>query len=86
MQRALEYKYVVSPSQADYDQLRDLLGGANGISGLVPDFATAQLEVTKFKIEQTKASKSLTITCVKGKLTKKVFGVNPKCPTGYTKK
>lgn len=29
---------------------------------------------------------STTITCVKGKLTKKVSGVNPKCPTGYTKK
>lgn len=27
-----------------------------------------------------------TITCVKGKTTKKVTGVNPKCPTGYTRK
>ena len=27
-----------------------------------------------------------TITCVKGKLTKSVTGLNPKCPTGYTKK
>lgn len=27
-----------------------------------------------------------TITCVKGKLTKKVKGVNPKCPKGYKKK
>jgi hypothetical protein len=24
-----------------------------------------------------------TITCVKGKLTKKVTGVKPKCPSGY---
>ena len=30
--------------------------------------------------------KATTITCVKGKLTKKVTAVNPKCPTGYTKK
>ena len=29
---------------------------------------------------------STTITCVKGKLTKKVTGVKPKCPTGYKKK
>ena len=29
---------------------------------------------------------STTITCVKGKTTKKVTGVNPKCPTGYSKK
>ena len=27
-----------------------------------------------------------TITCIKGKLTKKVTGINPKCPTGYKKK
>jgi hypothetical protein len=26
------------------------------------------------------------ITCVKGKVTKKITGVNPKCPTGYVKK
>lgn len=29
---------------------------------------------------------STTIICVKGKLTKKVTGENPKCPKGYTKK
>jgi len=32
------------------------------------------------------ASEATTITCVKGKTTKKVTGVNPKCPTGYKKK
>ena len=30
--------------------------------------------------------KKTTITCVKGKTTKKVTAVNPKCPTGYKKK
>ena len=30
--------------------------------------------------------KATTITCVKGKTTKKVTAVNPKCPSGYTKK
>lgn len=34
----------------------------------------------------TKTSKLITITCVKGKLTKKVSGINPKCPNGYSKK
>jgi hypothetical protein len=29
------------------------------------------------------AAKKTTITCVKGKLTKKVTAVKPKCPTGY---
>jgi hypothetical protein len=30
--------------------------------------------------------KSVTISCIKGKLLKKISGVNPKCPTGYKKK
>lgn len=32
------------------------------------------------------AKKSVTITCIKGKTTKKVTGESPKCPTGYKKK
>jgi hypothetical protein len=27
-----------------------------------------------------------TITCIKGKTTKKVSGITPKCPVGYKKK
>jgi hypothetical protein len=30
--------------------------------------------------------KILSITCVKGKITKKISGVSPKCPSGYKKK
>ena len=33
-----------------------------------------------------KATTKTTITCVKGKTTKKVTGANPKCPSGYKKK
>jgi hypothetical protein len=32
------------------------------------------------------AAKKTSITCVKGKTSKKVTAVNPKCPTGYKKK
>jgi hypothetical protein len=32
------------------------------------------------------AAKKTSITCVKGKTTKKVTAVNPKCPIGYKKK
>ena len=35
---------------------------------------------------KTVATKKTTITCVKGKLTKKVTAVKPKCPAGYKKK
>ena len=34
----------------------------------------------------TTVAKKTTITCVKGKTTKKVTAVNPKCPSGYKKK
>lgn len=34
----------------------------------------------------TVAKKQITITCVKGKTTKKVTSTNPKCPAGYKKK
>ena len=30
--------------------------------------------------------KKVTITCIKGKTSKKVTAVKPKCPTGYKKK
>ena len=45
--------------------------------------ARAEAEA-KAKLEAAK--KKTTITCVKGKLTKKVSAVNPKCPKGYKKK
>ena len=32
------------------------------------------------------ASKKKTITCTKGKVTKKIAGTNPKCPTGFKTK
>ena len=43
----------------------------------------------KVKLTQTKATavaKKTTITCVKGKTTKKVTAVGPKCPSGFKKK
>ena len=40
----------------------------------------------KAKTKEEAAKKKTTIVCVKGKLTKKITGVNPKCPSGYKKK
>jgi hypothetical protein len=42
-----------------------------------------QQPVTK---KSTKGNSTITITCVKGKLTKKVSGPNAKCPSGFVKK
>ena len=52
----------------------------NGIVALIASI-TKQIEQLQLMISPKK-----TITCVKGKLTKKVIAVAPVCPTGYKKK
>lgn len=47
----------------------------------------AELQTLEQTFEKEKKTlKKSTITCVKGKLTKKVTAVNPKCPAGYKKR
>ena len=49
----------------------------------------AAAKVAAEKVAAAKAAaakKSTTITCIKGKQTKKVTAINPKCPSGYKKK
>jgi hypothetical protein len=48
--------------------------------------AADQLAAEKLAASKAASLKKTTITCVKGKLTKKVTAVKPKCPTGYKKK
>ena len=45
--------------------------------------AAAELKAKQEAEAKAAALKKTTITCVKGKLTKKVTAVKPKCPTGY---
>jgi hypothetical protein len=40
----------------------------------------------KLDVKTKPVAKKITLTCVKGKLSKKVTGVAPKCPAGYKKK
>ena len=47
--------------------------------------STSEVSITGGKTPSTTLKKT-TIICVKGKVTKKVTGVNPKCPSGYKKK
>ena len=49
-----------------------------GTATLAPVSATASITLTGTAVAAKK-----TITCVKGKTTKKVTGTNPKCPAGY---
>jgi len=54
------------------------------ISGIKPNCG---LDPALSKVQsKQKSTKPFTITCVKGKLTKKVTAVSPKCPAGYKKK
>ena len=45
--------------------------------------AAAELKAKQEADAKAAAQKKTTIICVKGKLTKKVSAVKPKCPTGY---
>jgi hypothetical protein len=58
---------------------QDNLGQVNMIEGL-------DIFLKKASLTKAAANKKTTITCVKGKLVKKVTGFKPKCPAGYKKK
>jgi hypothetical protein len=47
------------------------------------DLRAKQEAEAKAAATKATATKKTVITCVKGKLTKKVTAVKPKCPTGY---
>jgi hypothetical protein len=49
-------------------------------------FHPAETVVKKIKVVAESSSKLISITCIQGKLTKKVTAVKPKCPAGYKKK
>jgi hypothetical protein len=64
---------------------------AIGSGVVLKQTGTCKLRLFQSKTEEFAASETLveftvnaSLTCVKGKLTKKVTAVKPKCPTGYT--
>ncbi len=89
LQRAIDYVVPALASQSEVDAIRDLITGASK-SSLASDYLLAQSGITKYLAAETVKSKTVrkatTITCIRGKLTKKVTAVNPKCPSGYKKK
>lgn len=54
--------------------------------GPAPATSTAPAPEQKAAAPAVKAPAKVSITCVKGKLTRKVLGVAPKCPAGFNKK
>jgi secreted trypsin-like serine protease len=74
----LEASSSISRNQANEAEISSL---RNNLEQTRTQLDQANAEITRLK------SKSITtITCIKGSLTKKISGVNPKCPTGYKKK
>jgi hypothetical protein len=47
---------------------------------------TINVKLSQEKVVAPVAKKKVTISCLKGKITKKVTAVSPKCPAGYKKK
>jgi M6 family metalloprotease-like protein len=79
-----------------YPFVTTLQGFQQKMSNL-PIIKGSDLSTAKYNIESVNRSldqsevvwsktQKTTITCVKGKLTKKVTGINPKCPSGYKRK
>jgi hypothetical protein len=74
---------------------RTLTSYKNQVSQRIQRISNSQAQVDKaaeeYLAQQTvlnvaTSTKKTTITCVKGKLVKKVTGLKPKCPTGYKAK
>ena len=91
LQKAINYKAVLAPTQNDVDAIVVLLLGDASEQGVLPLKTQVEALIAKQVAEdlaaaKTATKKQLTITCVKGKLTKKVTAIKPVCPSGYKKK
>ena len=76
----------------DINEVRRTINGnlANPSAVMQPIIEYAEEELgefvaTRYQLEKL-AAKIKTISCVKGKTTKKVSGLTPKCPSGFKKK
>jgi hypothetical protein len=53
---------------------------------VITGYGDKEADVDLVTFDVYASAKATTITCIKGKVTKKVTAVNPKCPAGYKKK
>lgn len=80
---AAELKAVAEKAAADLKAAADKAAAEKVLTDAK---ASAAKILAAAKAKAAAALKKTTITCVKGKLTKKVTAVKPVCPKGYTKK
>jgi hypothetical protein len=79
----------VATVTSQYDAKNDWINlRAYGFTYSTPQLAISFKQPEEAAKQETKvvSPKKTTITCVKGKTTKKVTAVKPKCPSGYKKK
>jgi hypothetical protein len=77
------YNIIVEKNAAEVKAKQD----ADAKAAAEKVLADAKAQAAKIIADaKAKAMKKISITCIKGKLTKKVTSVNPKCPAGYKKK
>jgi topoisomerase IA-like protein len=62
------------------------LTNARATSFITERLGSIKAAATKRTVTKAVATKMTTVSCVKGKQTKKVTAVKPVCPTGYKKK
>jgi len=77
------YVSTDSAKTVSYKIADGAISNADVLNGIVALIASITKQIEQL---QTLVAPKKTITCVKGKLTKKVTGVSPVCPTGYKKK
>jgi hypothetical protein len=92
------YKFTAAPIQASISIVNE--SGENSIATTVLNekdgwlrlaaygftFSTPTVRIKLSQVTKPAAVKKTSITCVKGKTTKKVTAIKPTCPTGYKKK
>jgi hypothetical protein len=75
-------KTAAAKAVADAESAAELKAKQESEAKAVAELKAKQVVVVKAVVTKV-ASKKTAITCVKGKLTKKVAGLKPKCPSGY---
>ena len=78
------YKKVNSKRRIEINSTIESLNSALD-SKCVADVTLLDFQREAQELIKSSLKKSATITCIKGKTTKKVSGTNPKCPSGYKK-
>ena len=85
---AADAKAIADKAAADAKAIADKAAAAEAAdwARAAAQDAADKAAAAEVKAKVQAAKKKTTITCIKGKLTKKVIGINPKCPSGYKKK